>query len=456
MNKKLIGMITSALVIGAASTALANPFSDVPAGHWAYDAVDQLAADGIIDGYGDGTFAGDRQITRYEMAQLVARAMANHQDLEGADKATLDKLATEFSDELDALGVRVEKLEKKVAGLKDFQIGGQYRIRYQWEKAYYGAEKPQYYSGIDNRLILNASGKVNDKLSFYMDTFVIDNNKFGETNIGTYGSKFHNNKLVNAHFIYSMSDATNVTFGRFYQKLGHGGWLSDTSGEIDGIKAEFNSGKWSGVIGYADFGVLGKVTGGLNDKLEAGSINKTQYEDRYLDRTFFTQLDYNFTPDYSLSGIYMKEDKNDLTNRDEVDLWGASIKAKLAKHLVLTADYYKNENAVEGGASSADGHGIRLSYKGASKSDPGSWGMYVERVYMEHNLLPSANLDNMTTDADFVDGKSFYGIGGTIAIAKNTFFNTFMSFDRKDLTNPAATGNKYGGNYYKADFQFFF
>ena len=69
MNKSLAAF-TTAFVIGAAgSTAAAsNPFSDVPAGHWAYDAMAQLAADGVIEGYGDGTFRGDREITRFEMA----------------------------------------------------------------------------------------------------------------------------------------------------------------------------------------------------------------------------------------------------------------------------------------------------------------------------------------------------------------------------------------------------
>ena len=90
MNKKLIGMITSALVIGAASTALANPFADVPDDHWAYDAIDQLVADGVIEGYGNGEFDGDKAITRYEMAQMVARAMANCDGAEAADKATID------------------------------------------------------------------------------------------------------------------------------------------------------------------------------------------------------------------------------------------------------------------------------------------------------------------------------------------------------------------------------
>jgi hypothetical protein len=68
MKKTLVSALTTALVVGAASTtfAAANPFSDVPADHWAYDAVSQLAADGVIEGYGDTTFRGNQNITRYD------------------------------------------------------------------------------------------------------------------------------------------------------------------------------------------------------------------------------------------------------------------------------------------------------------------------------------------------------------------------------------------------------
>ena len=112
MKKTLVSALTTALVVGAASTtfAAANPFEDVPADHWAYDAIAQLAADGVIEGYGDGTYRGDQEITRYEMAQMIARAMAKG----GGDKALIDKLAAEFADELNNLGVRVAALEKKV------------------------------------------------------------------------------------------------------------------------------------------------------------------------------------------------------------------------------------------------------------------------------------------------------------------------------------------------------
>ena len=113
MKKTLVSALAAALVVGAASTtfAAANPFSDVPRDHWAYDAVTQLAADGVVEGYGDGTFRGDRNITRYEMAQMVAKAMAKG-DLSASDRALVDRLAAEFADELNNLGVRVSNLEK--------------------------------------------------------------------------------------------------------------------------------------------------------------------------------------------------------------------------------------------------------------------------------------------------------------------------------------------------------
>ena len=119
MKKTLVSALTTALVVGAASTtfAAANPFQDVPADHWAYDAVAQLANDGVIDGYGDGTFRGQQSITRYEMAQMVAKAMAKN-DVSAANKAMIDKLAAEFSDELNNLGVRVSNLEKNADKVK--------------------------------------------------------------------------------------------------------------------------------------------------------------------------------------------------------------------------------------------------------------------------------------------------------------------------------------------------
>jgi len=104
------------------ASAPATPFADVPANHWAYQAIQTLSADGLIDGYPDGSFKGDRPLTRYEMAAIVARVIAKL-EATGAGTASktdldkLQKLIDALKDELDALGVRVTTLEDAVASL---------------------------------------------------------------------------------------------------------------------------------------------------------------------------------------------------------------------------------------------------------------------------------------------------------------------------------------------------
>lgn len=117
MKKNMKKIPVSAILAGAlfclpgAASAAENPFDDVPADHWAYDAIQGLAADGIVEGYGDRTYRGDRILTRFEMAQMTARAMAKGTE-SAAHKAAIDKLAAEFRKELEQLGVRLEKLEQ--------------------------------------------------------------------------------------------------------------------------------------------------------------------------------------------------------------------------------------------------------------------------------------------------------------------------------------------------------
>lgn len=111
-----------ALAMARGATALATPFSDVPASHWAYQYIQSLAADGLIDGYPDGEFKGDRPLSRYEMAVVVARTVAKLQENEGkgasrADLDKLQKLIDALKDELDALGVRTTSVEDSLGAL---------------------------------------------------------------------------------------------------------------------------------------------------------------------------------------------------------------------------------------------------------------------------------------------------------------------------------------------------
>ena len=147
MKKKhlIAAAAVSALVVGSTSAAFAaaNPFTDVPADHWAYDAVAQLAKDGVIDGYGDGTFQGDQKITRYEMAKMVAKAMAKP-NVSSTDKDLLDKLSAEFGDELNNLGVRVAKLERNADTVK---WSGNFQQKYEKKYQAYDDNKLRKHGG---------------------------------------------------------------------------------------------------------------------------------------------------------------------------------------------------------------------------------------------------------------------------------------------------------------------
>lgn len=125
--KKILALVAVIALVAFAAPAFAaaNPFMDVPMNHWAYDAIGQLAARGVLSGYPDGTYKGNQPMTRYEVASAVARALAvvdmtkaSKQDVE-----MLKKLVVEFKDELDALGVKVDKLDSRVAVLED-GVGG--------------------------------------------------------------------------------------------------------------------------------------------------------------------------------------------------------------------------------------------------------------------------------------------------------------------------------------------
>ena len=124
-------MILVSLALPAGAAPL---FPDLPENHWAIDAVRTLAARGLVEGYPDGTFKGDRSATRYEAAMVVARLLARMEQEHStfASKAELEevrKLAEAFRDELAALGVRTTALEESTARL-DQRVSELERIRY--------------------------------------------------------------------------------------------------------------------------------------------------------------------------------------------------------------------------------------------------------------------------------------------------------------------------------------
>ncbi|MBP2654191.1 MAG: S-layer protein [Firmicutes bacterium] len=162
MKRRLLKVaITTALAVACSVPAFANPFSDVPAKHWAYDAVNKLAKAGIIDGFNDGTFRGDKTISRYEIAQIVYKAM-NKTTMNADQKALVEKLAREYAAELNDMGVKVEGIQSQLNDMVKFN--GDARLRF------YNADNTGVGTGNnveEYRLRLGATAKVNDDLTLY-------------------------------------------------------------------------------------------------------------------------------------------------------------------------------------------------------------------------------------------------------------------------------------------------
>ena len=391
MKKSLVLAMAMALGVTASAYA-ANPFSDVPAGHWAYDSVNKLAAEGVIDGYPDGTYGGDKLMTRYEMAQIVAKAMAKG--------ANVDKLAAEFADELDALGVRVANLEKKADNVK---VTGEVRYRYTDSEL-----KGNEYNDLRSRIWVN--GQINDDWSY---TGMIENTqdftedagnektefkrayvegKIGGLDLtaGRYGAFFANGNVYDAQ-----ADGAKLSYGDKVKVSAFAGKGTDEAGDGAASNGNYAGGEISAAMGenfslnggYVNFKDMGQVTGETETNVD--------------NAIWYVGADANFG-DFTLSGMYLKGDKSE------------------------------NDQDVKG--VDDDGYTVGLSYKGAEASEAGSYGIWANyydqggQTYVAH-----------TTDANTFgnDGFKGYGVGVNYTFAKNivgtvAYYDTENKLDSND------------------------
>lgn len=286
---KRISMLLVLVMVLSTVAASANPFSDVPFSHWAYDAVNKLAAKGILQGYPDGTYKGEKHVTRYALAMVTAKMLANvEQMLEKgigtnlvtkSDLQTLEKLTVEFADELALLGVKVTALEddmqvvkedvatlkKDVEGIKDYMAkGGMEKVKLS------GDMLVRHTSLIHENDMLNDNTRAYTQLRFQFKANIDENitavarwhmvegseMTVPGSNYGTgagfeQGGRWGNNGLVGGTGMINNSDAGNdidlaylnikdmfrfggdFTFGRNFYATGHSLLLSDY---VDALK----------------------------------------------------------------------------------------------------------------------------------------------------------------------------------------------------------------------------
>ena len=384
MKKSLVSALTTALVVGAASTtfAAANPFEDVPADHWAYDAIAQLAADGVIEGYGDGTYRGDQEITRYEMAQMIARAMAKG----GGDKALIDKLAAEFADELNNLGVRVAALEKKVDNVKWYGL-----FRYTYSRTHED-NKADGDNTNNFRLRLQMAATINKNWTGY-----------GRMEYATEGGNMDtaansNRVVVNRVYAEGKYGKTTIDLGRFpyYTDVDNGMVFDD----------EFSG----GMVQFGDKANVKLMAGRYHDNYADTPLSYKDWTDPDNPVGFTTasyagiELNSDPTKKFTIGAAYHHFTTGDLKantlngaiakeyNDDALNIWEIGMGYRFDKNTKLSGAFARNSSG-DSETKYRQAWSVQFDYKGADRKKPGSWGAFAAYRHLGNyaSVFPTYN-----------------------------------------------------------------
>ena len=272
MKHQLSAVLAATAMLGVTTAFAANPFSDVTPDSWAYQSVSQLANAGIINGYPDGTFKGQKDITRFEMAQMIAKAMANQDRANAEQQAMINRLADEFSNELNNLGVRVNRLEDRVGNVK---VTGDVRLRYLGTKATSDgfirtqgeySQKSQF----DMRARVQFNAKINDKTDAVV-RMTTDSIEFGDTYDDNTGEMTGAAYIDRAYVDHRFGKYVSAKVGRFNQVIGNGYFYDDA---FDGAQINIGNDKiqFQGAHGYFLKGMFTNTSADMNDTVTYASL----------------------------------------------------------------------------------------------------------------------------------------------------------------------------------------
>lgn len=411
--KKILAIAAVAALTAGVSAYAANPFSDVSTSDWAYQAVSDLSDQGIVEGYPDGTFKGQQNMTRYELAQIIARLMAKEDQLNAEQKATVDKLAAQYADELANLGVRVANVEKKLGNVS---WKGDARLKYENtnHKSYEpkevpvdpkqpnGEKKNEWVATADKgetygaRIRLNATAKVNDQVTV-KGRIVSNFNFVDDEKNGTI-------KLDRLHVVYKPAESLTLDAGRTGMTLGNAVY-DDT---FDGV--------------VADFG-MGPVD------LQAGYGRARGFDfDAYANAEFaFAQAGFNVTENVKVGGFYAKT-----LDEQGHKFWGFSANADV-EGFSLNGDYVVSGQKQDD--KTPKFWNVGLSYGEVDTDKVGSFTVGVH--YYDVDADPFFAADG----AEFgLPNAKFWEAQLGVAVLKNVQLNANYGFHAKDKTTKKDLG----------------
>ncbi|WP_303142550.1 S-layer homology domain-containing protein [uncultured Dialister sp.] len=401
--KKILAIAAVAALTAGVSAYAANPFSDVTPDDWAYQAVSDLSDQGVVEGYPDGTFKGERNMTRYELAQIIARLMAKEDQLNAEQRATLDKLAGEYADELANLGVRVGNLEKKVGNI---YWSGDARMRYQ-DKSLNKADN------WDGRMRINVKGQVNDSTTINGRLTYNMNFKDSTKDSGVY--------MDTLNVKHQFGDFA-VTLGRYANNFGNEySWRFGDSHNFDGAELSYAKDAFNAKVGFGQWDTDYTVD------------QKAAMDDQ---DAFYAKAGYDFN--FAKLGVdYVKFQGNNTAKQSfsgNDELLGVDLSIPFAQKWAVLGEYVKNTNTQ---FSKDDAWNAGISYGVANWKKPGTFNINV--MYNDIGGATYFGGTGIGTDmlGNLKDGNKelkFWNIGTDVTLAKNVQLHGEYAFDA-DLTN---------------------
>ncbi|KXB88166.1 S-layer homology domain-containing protein [Veillonella sp. DNF00869] len=389
--KKHLAVLAATAVLGVTSAFAANPFSDVTPQDWAYQAVAQLAAQGVVNGYPDGTFKGQNNITRYEMAQMVAKALVRQDRVDAEQNAIINRLANEFSAELNNLGVRVATLENKVG---NFKFTGDARLRYT------GTEDARK-SKFDYRGRVNFEATVNDNTKAVVR--LMGSKEFGE--------KGNPDTAIDRVYVqHNFGKYATVAAGR--QDLTVGNGLAFDGGTFEGVVATAGKDKLNASVAY------GYLQSGTYGKLELGKATRAENS-----QVTVYQLNTMPTEKLAVKGFYADAHEKNVHNA-----YGASLDLKLGNKVWAGGEYVKTETQGANGEAWTAG----LGYGNYNMAKQGTWS--VKGQY--YNIKKDAPVIDSALGLATKGNKGVYATA-KYAVAKNVGLAATATIDTKDQANKA-------------------
>lgn len=450
MKKQVVCTLTAALAVTSLSALAANPFVDVPSDSWAYKSVVELADAGIIQGVDGQYFQGHRNITRYEAAEMVAKAMAHMDKASVEQRALINKLADEYADELNSLGVRVTNLENRVGNTRVF---GDAFVRYRYQN---GNKKND--NSWDTRFRIRAQGQVNDRTKV-------------TAGVSTGFHPFASNKAASAEGNNPYMDLAKVDYnfgsknwelsvGRNdVYRIGRDAYGLQYFDALDGAELRYHNDKLAITTGY------GKFKDGKKPGVDTVKPISDAHSDHFSTdglKTGYGEIDVFFgggKAAHSEAGIYYNRLHQSNHGKDaDKDYFAKYIAGYFARgnygKWSLLANYehigFKDGVKNVDGQDYGDAWMYKLQYGNASFAAPGSWDTWLEYLDLDDGSFLGGNPFTWRFSSD-MDNQRTWGIGADYTVAKNLKFSVMQSF-----ASQAKTGSEDPHEMTRIHFQMLF